>query len=140
MAGAGCLRLPGRPLAHERAPARRYGIDMVLEFRTQGATQYGTITKSRFNSILTTTFGTEKNFFWDDAKLNLLNTHYGTGSTDIALGGKKQVGETLASRRGGEPHRLPTGRAGLAWWRVEGWAGSHERRAAAPSGRAPAAR
>lgn len=69
----------------------RYGIDMTLEFRSQGASQYGTITKSRFNSILTTTFGLEKNFFWDDKKLNILNVHYGTGSTDIALGGKKQV-------------------------------------------------
>ena len=59
----------------------RYGIDMTLEFRTQGATQYGTITKSRFNSILTTTFGLEKNFFWDDAKLNILNVHYGTGAS-----------------------------------------------------------
>ena len=27
----------------------RYGIDMTSEFRTQGATQYGTISKSRFN-------------------------------------------------------------------------------------------
>jgi len=69
----------------------RYGIDMALEFRSQGASQYGTITKSRFNSILTTTFGLEKNFFWDDKKLNILNEHYGTGATDIALGGKKQV-------------------------------------------------
>ena len=69
----------------------RYGIDMTLEFRTQGATQYGTITKSRFNSIMTTTFGLEKNFFWDDAKLNILNVHYGTGATDLHLKGKKQV-------------------------------------------------
>jgi len=69
----------------------RYGIDMILEFRTQGATQYGTITKSRFNSIVSTTFGVEKNFFWDDPKLNILNRHYGIGATDIALGGKKQV-------------------------------------------------
>jgi len=69
----------------------RYGIDMILEFRTQGATQYGTITKSRFNSILTTTFSLEKNFFWDDAKLNIINKHYGTGAKDIALGGQKQV-------------------------------------------------
>ena len=64
---------------------------MILEFRTQGATQYGTITKSRFNSILTTTFGLEKDFFWDDAKLGILDTHYGTGAADVALGGKKQV-------------------------------------------------
>jgi len=69
----------------------RYGIDMALEFRSQGASQYGTITKSRFNSILTTTFGTEKNYFWDDKKLNILNSHYGTGSGDMALGGKRQV-------------------------------------------------
>ena len=69
----------------------RYGIDMILEFRTQGATQYGTITKSRFNSILTTTFGLEKNFFWDDPKLKILTDHYGTGASDLALGGKKQV-------------------------------------------------
>ena len=53
----------------------RYGIDMTSEFRTQGATQYGTITKSRFNSILTTTFGNEKDFFWDDAKLAVLSHH-----------------------------------------------------------------
>ena len=69
----------------------RYGIDMVLEFRSQGATQYGTITKSRFKSILTTTFGFEKNFFWDDPKLKILTDHYGTGAADLALGGKKQV-------------------------------------------------
>jgi len=69
----------------------RYGIDMTLEFRSQGATQYGTITKSRFNSILTTTFGLEKNFFWDDAKLKILTSHYGTGADDLALKGKKQV-------------------------------------------------
>jgi hypothetical protein len=68
-----------------------YGIDMTLEFRTQGASQYGTITKSRFNSIITTTFGVEKDFFWDDAKLNILNVHYGTGATDLHLKGKKQV-------------------------------------------------
>ena len=52
----------------------------------QGATKYGTISKSRFNSILTTTFGPEKGFFWTDAKLNLLNAHYGTGSKDLNLG------------------------------------------------------
>ena len=68
-----------------------YGIDMMLEFRTQGATKYGTITKSRFNSILTTTFGSEKGFFWDDKKLNVLNQHYGTGADDLCLGGKKLV-------------------------------------------------
>ena len=68
-----------------------YGIDMVLEFRTQGASQYGTITKSRFNSIITTTFGIEKDFFWDDAKLNILNIHYGTGADDLHLKGKMQV-------------------------------------------------
>ena len=68
-----------------------YGIDMMLEFRTQGATKYGTISKSRFNSILTTTFGSEKGFFWDDKKLNLLNAHYGTGATDLALKGHKLV-------------------------------------------------
>ena len=68
-----------------------YGIDMMLEFRTQGATKYGTISKSRFNSILTTTFGSEKGFFWDDKKLNVLNGHYGTGATDLCLGGKKLV-------------------------------------------------
>ena len=68
-----------------------YGIDMTLEFRTQGASQYGTITKSRFNSIITTTFGIEKDFFWDDAKLNILNIHYGTGATDLHLKGKMQV-------------------------------------------------
>lgn len=64
---------------------------MILEFRTQGATQYGTITKSRFQSIITTTFGNEKNFFWDDAKLKILSTHYGTGATDMKLGGQRQV-------------------------------------------------
>jgi hypothetical protein len=69
----------------------RYGIDMTLEFRSQGATQYGTITKSRFNSILTTTFGLEKNFFWDEPKLKILTSHYGTGADDLALKGKKQV-------------------------------------------------
>ena len=69
----------------------QYGIDMTLEFRTQGASQYGTITKSRFNSIITSTFGVEKDFFWDDAKLNILNKHYGTGATDLHLKGKKQV-------------------------------------------------
>ena len=63
----------------------RYGIDMALEFRTQGATQYGTIIKSRLNSIITVTFGVEKGFLWQDengktAKLSLLNTHYGTGA------------------------------------------------------------
>ena len=42
----------------------RYGLDMTSEFRTQGATQYGTITKSRFNSIITTLFGNEKGFLW----------------------------------------------------------------------------
>jgi len=68
-----------------------YGIDMMLEFRTQGATKYGTISKSRFNSILTTTFDTSKSFFWDDAKLNILNGHYGTGAKDGALGGSKLV-------------------------------------------------
>jgi len=68
-----------------------YGIDMTGEFRTQGATKYGTISKSRFNSILTTTFGSEKGFFWDDAKLNIINGHYGTGATDLCLGGKKLV-------------------------------------------------
>jgi len=68
-----------------------FGIDMLLEFRSQGATVYGTITKSRFNSILTTTFGPEKGFFWDDAKLNVLNAHYGTGAKDLALGGNKLV-------------------------------------------------
>ena len=57
----------------------------------QGATKYGTISKSRFNSILTTTFGPEKGFFWTDAKLNLLNAHYGTGSKDLNLGGHKLV-------------------------------------------------
>ena len=68
-----------------------YGIDMTLEFRTQGASQYGTITKSRFNSILTTTFGVEKDYFWDDKKLAVLSTHYGTGADDLHLGGKMQV-------------------------------------------------
>jgi len=68
-----------------------YGLDMTSEFRSQGATQYGTITKSRFNSILTTTFGIEKGFFWDDKKLNILCIHYGTGSEDLHLKGKMQV-------------------------------------------------
>jgi len=68
-----------------------YGIDMMLEFRTQGGTQYGTISKSRFNSILTATFDMSKGFFWDDAKLNILNKHYGTGANDLALGGNKLV-------------------------------------------------
>lgn len=68
-----------------------YGIDMMLEFRSQGATVYGTITKSRFNSILTSTFGSEKGFFWDDKKLDIINHHYGTGANDLALGGKKLV-------------------------------------------------
>jgi hypothetical protein len=68
-----------------------YGIDMMLEFRTQGATKYGTISKSRFNSILTTTFGQEKGFFWDAQKLGVLNKHYGTGANDLALGGNKLV-------------------------------------------------
>ena len=69
----------------------RYGIDMTSEFRTQGATQYGTITKSRFNSIMTTTFGNEKGFLWDEAKLKTLSTHYGTGADDLHLKGKMQV-------------------------------------------------
>ena len=69
----------------------RYGIDMVSEFRTQGASQYGTISKSRFNSIITTTFGVEKDHLWDDAKLNVLAHHYGTGADDLHLGGKMQV-------------------------------------------------
>lgn len=78
----------------------RYGIDMTSEFRTQGATQYGTITKSRFNSIVTTTFGNEKGFLWTwidadgkihDDKIRMLADHYGTGATDLHLGGKKQV-------------------------------------------------
>jgi len=69
----------------------RYGIDMTSEFRTQGATQYGTVTKSRFNSIITTTFGIEKDHFWDDAKLNIICIHYGTGSADLHLKGKMQV-------------------------------------------------
>ena len=64
---------------------------MPLEFRAQGATQYGTITKSRFNSIVTTTFGIEKGFFWDDPKLAVLNVHYGIGAVDKPLGGRKQV-------------------------------------------------
>ena len=68
-----------------------YGIDMTLEFRTQGATKYGTITKSRFNSILTTTFAANTGFFWDDAKLNILNGHYGTGADDLNLKGKRLV-------------------------------------------------
>ena len=69
----------------------RYGIDMTSEFRTQGGTQYGTISKSRFNSIITTTFGLEKDFLWTDEKLAILSTHYGTGATDLNLKGKKQV-------------------------------------------------
>ena len=68
-----------------------YGIDMTLEFRTQGASQYGTITKSRFNSILTTTFGVEKDYHWTDKSLNVLAHHYGTGADDLHLGGKMQV-------------------------------------------------
>ena len=60
--------------------ACRYGIDMILEFRNQGGTQYGTITKSRFNSILTTTFGTEKNFFWVSVIALRPNTCAGTGT------------------------------------------------------------
>jgi hypothetical protein len=64
---------------------------MIMEFRTQGATQYGTISKSRFQSIITTTFGNQKNFFWDDEKLKILSTHYGTGATDMKLGGQRQV-------------------------------------------------
>jgi len=69
----------------------RYGIDMTSEFRAQGATQYGTITKSRFNSVITITFGIEKDHFWDDPKLKILSDHYGTGAVDLHLGGKKQV-------------------------------------------------
>jgi len=78
----------------------KYGIDMTSEFRTQGATQYGTITKSRFNSIITITFGNEKGFLWTwidadgkihDDKIRMLADHYGTGATDLHLGGKKQV-------------------------------------------------
>jgi len=68
-----------------------YGMDMTSEFRLQGATQYGTITKSRFNSVLTVTFGVEKGFFWDDPKLSVLSTHYGTGANDLHLKGKMQV-------------------------------------------------
>merc|ERR1719198_728670 len=76
----------------------KYGIDMTSEFRTQGGTQYGTITKSRFKSIITTTFGNEKNFLWTsvdeegkihDDKLKILSNHYGTGANDLPLGGKK---------------------------------------------------
>merc|ERR1719198_1272355 len=72
----------------------RYGIDMTSEFRTQGATQYGTITKSRFNSIITTTFGLEKGFLWTtidqdgkihDDKIKILCHHYGVGAVDIHL-------------------------------------------------------
>ena len=40
-----------------------YGLDMTSEFRNQGASQYGTFTKSRFNSVMTTTFGVEKDFY-----------------------------------------------------------------------------
>ena len=78
----------------------RYGLDMTSEFRTQGATQYGTITKSRFNSIITTLFGNEKGFLWTwiddegqvhDDKLKILSNHYGIGAVDLNLGGKKQV-------------------------------------------------
>ena len=73
---------------------------MTSEFRTQGATQYGTITKSRFNSIITTLFGNEKGFLWTwiddegqvhDDKLKILSNHYGIGAVDLNLGGKKQV-------------------------------------------------
>ena len=64
---------------------------MTSEFRTQGATQYGTIYKARFNSILTTTFGLEKGFMWTDEKLMVLTNHYGIGATDLHLKGKMQV-------------------------------------------------
>ena len=94
-----------------------YGIDMMLEFRTQGATKYGTMSKSRFNSVLTTTFGPEKGFFWDDKKLNVLSVHYGTGAKDLSLGGHKLVawmdvcedlGETDGARPRCTPQRRPT--------------------------------
>ena len=49
------------------------------------------IQKSRFNSIITTTFGNEKNFTWDEKKLAVLTDHYGTGANDLNLGGKKQI-------------------------------------------------
>ena len=39
----------------------------------------------------TSGFGIEKDFFWDDAKLNVICHHYGTGSDDVNLKGKKQV-------------------------------------------------
>ena len=94
----------------------RYGIDMTTEFRTQGATQYGTITKSRFNSIITTTFGNEKGFLWHDEngktpKLSLLNSHYGTGADDLHLKGKMQVAwmdvcEDLGETDGGFPDNI----------------------------------
>jgi hypothetical protein len=83
--------MPSRGRCVRSAAIDQYGIDMTSEFRTQGATQYGTITKSRFNSIVTTTFGLEKGFLWDDATLDMLNGHYGTGADDLNLGGKKQV-------------------------------------------------
>merc|ERR1711871_774864 len=51
----------------------------------------GTISKSRFNSIITITFGNEKDFKWDEDKIKTLNEHYGTGALDLALGGRKQV-------------------------------------------------
>ena len=48
---------------------------MTLEFRSQGATQFGTIMKARFNSIMTTTFGNEKGFLWSEEKLKIVKRH-----------------------------------------------------------------
>lgn len=91
MLGAAQLRCDGLTLLCCCTAINRYGIDMTSEFRTQGATQFGTISKSRFNSIITITFGNEKDFKWDEDKIKTLNEHYGTGALDLALGGRKQV-------------------------------------------------
>jgi hypothetical protein len=69
----------------------RYGLDMRHEFRSQGGTQYGIITKGRFNSILAILFGVEKGFQWDHDMLRVLSSHYGTGAPDLQLKGNKDV-------------------------------------------------
>ena len=40
---------------------------------------------------MTTTFGNEKGFLWDEPKLRILTDHYGIGAIDLNLKGKKQV-------------------------------------------------
>lgn len=98
----------------------RYGIDMTSEFRAQGATQYGTIMKSRFNSVITITFGIEKDHFWDDPKLKILSDHYGTGAGDIHLGGARQRAPPAHPSHDAQTLALPL-RARATACSVGGW-------------------